>query len=622
MTRGHTAIFSTLAPLTLALSAGTLLAQGNQPKPAPTNVLTLETGDLDKYFVSPKDEALKRALRMIPARVNEVPGEVPMGNDAPPPQAFELLSRVLSSPVRLALSYNAENQGGFMGAGLVLSLSAPSEQEAKKTDSLVNSILQTTPLRPKPSQAVPGMGDILTPIGTVRLGPRQTAKGWAYEIQAGTVGDPDASFAALDSINIAGVTPHTRVRFDAAPLAPLLDFVEMFAAGEPEAAAMIQQVRESGVLGPDGLKSTIVSGYTADRSVSVITVKGLAPLAPKMGISRSTLTEAQLRVIPADAHWGGMGIYDPTYIRDQINTASQVPQARQGLDEFKQITGVDLVTDVVGTIGGTVAYYLADSTGGGGMTSIVMAVSVSDKDRLASALAKITATANNVLAQPDKARGYAAVRDWTDSRAPGCAFHSVSFPGLPVPVEVTFAMAGDWLVAGLTPQATLAAARQASGKGDGGILSNPRIADAMPKGAKFNGFSFADPTKTLREGYPAVSFVGSAVANLVRSRPGGAGRDPGLLVPTYPELLEGARASVAWSTWEGDDYIYRREGDRSQLVCLGMSAGKITPFLPLLTMLGMGGAMHHQAEEMNKWQHHLEGGNMEEGDDENKQPEF
>jgi hypothetical protein len=268
---------------------------------------------------------------------------------------------------------------------------------------------------------------------------------------------------------------------------------------------------------------------------------------------------------------------------------------------------------------------MADSTGGGGMMSIVMAASISDKDRLASALTKITTTANKMLAEQDKARGYAAIRDWTDPRAPGCSFHSVSFPGLPVPLEVTYAFAGDWLVAGLTPQAVLAAARQAAGKGDGGILSNPRVADAMPKGAKLNGFSFADPTKTLREGYPAVSFAGSAVANLVRSRAGAGARDPGLLVPTYTELLDGARACVSWTTWEGDDYIYRTEGDRSQLVNLAMTAGKVTPFLPLVALLTTSGAMQHHHQQMMQQMHGHEGHEPEEmgaGEEENGQPEF
>ncbi len=558
----------------------------------PTNgVLWFETGDWDAILVSPKDQALKRAIKMLPARLREVKGELPP--DAPvPTEALDLAGRLLSSPVRAAFAYNPEQQtGGFFGGGAVLSFLTGAEAEAGKTGSLVNALVKLSPFKPKESKAFAGMSEVLLPFGTIRGGPRQTAKGWAYDLHVGTMSEPDTILGELDTIAISGVKPYFKARFDAAPLNPLMDFIEMMAGDNPQAADGIAKIKESGVLGPKGVKGTYLCGYAEDRSVSETRISGLAGAATALGMSKTPLTDADLKVIPADAHWGIIGSFESTYLTQQVQSALELPDARAAVDQFKQMTGVDPVADLLAPLGGTFALYLADSTGGGGLMSMVVVTGVTDPQKFSGAIGKLTTMANGILAEEDKAKGYVLVRDWAHESAPGAKFQSLSFPGLPVPIEVTYAFAGKWVVAGLTPQAALVAARQAMGKGDGGITTNERIGAAMPKGKSMVSFTFNDPAKTLREGYAVASMAGSALGNLMRTR-GKAKevREPGLVTPPYADLLAGARGQVSWTTWEGDEYVQRSEGDRSQLVDLSMRAGQLMPFLPLISLGGAGAA--------------------------------
>ncbi len=590
---------------TISLAAASGLAQP-EAKPVPTpppptpGVLWLETASWDSILVSPKDARLKQAMKLFPARIADLHKELPPeAQHELPTAAFDLAAALLANPVRAAVAYDPENPaGGFFGGGLLLSFLHGEKTSAESTAGYVQTLSGLSPFKPKASKAFSGMSDYLLPFGMVRSGPRQTAAGWAYELHVGTLGDPDALLAGLADVSEAGVKAYFKSRFDMAPLSPLLDFVEVMAGEEPEAAAMIAMARESGVFGPNGVKATFVAGYTDDRAVTVLRAKGLSQHVATLGMSTKPVTSAMMKVIPADAHFGTIATFDTSVYRQQIDTLiTSNEEAAEGFGRFREMTGVDLNADVLGSIGGSGAFYHADSTGGGGVMSVVVALGVTDKARLGGALDKLAAKANEFLANPETARGYAQLRRWTDDSAPGCAFHSISFAGLPFPLEITYALAGDWLLASLTPQGALVAARQAVGKGDGGIASNPRIASALPKG-EYVSFSFNDPTKTVREGYAVTSMVGAAVANLVRSRAGATGtpREVGMVVPPLGDLLDGARAIVKWTAWESGDLVQRSESDRSMLVQMSAKVGMFMPYVPLLS-LGGAGAMIGAAQE-------------------------
>ncbi|MGD9689920.1 MAG: hypothetical protein AB7K52_09740 [Phycisphaerales bacterium] len=612
----------------LLMSAGGTHAQGGAKEkneaPASSRVLIVETNDWDRMLVSPKDAALRRALDLLPARIREVPGEIPPGEEPPPPEAFALLSGLVNAPMRMVLEYSAENQGGFMGAGLLVSFGRPDGEAARRDAGLVKRLMSGAPLRPRESAEYPGMSEVVTPLGVVRFGPHETAgagKGagspWAYEIRAGTLADEGRSDEGLFAAQVPGFEAHTRVRFDAAPLAPFFEFAEVLAANDPGAAQALRHVRESGVFGGEGrpaLTATYLAGHTPDRSLSLTTISGAAAHADLIGLSREALTPADLRAVPADAHWGHVGRVNAATLLGHLTRLSQQPEAQEGLDEFTRVTGVDLIGDLIGQLGGAYALYLSDSTGGGGMYSIAAVLSLKDGRRFDAAVQKVAEAVNSELRKPEGARGYAQVRRWTDERAPGCGFMSISFPGLPVPIEVTAGMTPERLVLALSPQGAIAAARQAASANGAGILDNPRIAEALA-GRGTGGmitFSFNDTARTLREGYPLVSMIGSMVGNLVRSREvaEGEARNPALVTPTYAELLDGARCTVGWSSWAGDDYVFRCEGDRSALVRAAASAGRVAPFLPLVELAVAAGALDDQRKKFEREMHdrHEHGG--------------
>jgi hypothetical protein len=194
--------------------------------------------------------------------------------------------------------------------------------------------------------------------------------------------------------------------------------------------------------------------------------------------------------------------------------------------------------------------------------------------------------ANSELSKPNTAKGYIRIRPWQDGDT---HLFSINFPGLPVPFELTYALKGNWLIAGLTPQAALAAARQAdTAKGGKGIRDNPAF-QSVVGGKEIVSFSFVDTPRTMREGYQFVSLAGSALANAVRSHTDSS-REPGLIVPTFGELKAGARPMVSFSYWRGDDMVSESHADRSMLVNATGAVGAAAPFFPVIAALIGGGA--------------------------------
>lgn len=593
-----------------SIAARPLALEPDGKKDAPTTVLAVERLTLDQLLVAPKDKALRDALHMLPARLAEVPAEARRdGNDPPPEALIELLPRLAGAPVRMGMSYDpAKPTGGFAGAGVVLSFGAADEADAAKTASLVSSLIQQAPGAPerKPSKAVPGMSDMQTPLGQVRFGPRKAGDKWAFEVHIGTVVDPDTAVKTLDGVSAAGVASFLRARFDAAPLTPLIGMLQVFAAANPAAAGAITKMTEAGFIGPECAKAEVVVGHTADRTVMQLAYRGLGDRAEKAGLSKQNLTDADLAVIPADCYWAGLATSNMKYARAEIDSmVASVPPARDFLNQFRTHTGVDLLDDVFASLGGTYGLYMADALGGPNLGGIVALVSLADPEAFVRATGKLAAVANKMLSEEGegKPRGYVSVRAWTEESSKG-RYTSLRFPGLPVPVELTCAVAGKWLVLGGTPQAAVAAVRQIESGGKG-LKEHAAVAAMLAASKGGTSLHLIDTAKTMRYGYPIVSMLGSAVGNTVRSHgEGTSGREPGMVVPTYADLIRDARPMVQVVSWDGPDLITRWEGDRSLLVNAGGTIGAAAPIMPFIPAIAM--AIHMKMHEMHAHHEHDE----------------
>jgi hypothetical protein len=149
----------------------------------------------------------------------------------------------------------------------------------------------------------------------------------------------------------------------------------------------------------------------------------------------------------------------------------------------------------------------------------------------------------------------------------------MTFPGLPIPVEPTYALLDKWLVFGLSPQATRAAVWQIR-SGGAGLRDNPRFveaAEALNASDSTTTLQFFDTPALLSDGYTWMNLLMSAAANGLRTN--GSGEEPGLLLDSYPVLARNAKASLQISAYEGDDLVTRMVSDPSMMVNMTGLAG-------------------------------------------------
>lgn len=586
MVRNGLAAGAACIAATGGLAAATLptFAEISQPPPqqpaARTTLFSIERADLDRTLVDPKDAALKAALKMIPARLRELPGDIPELGQVPP-GVFDLIDKCFGRSVRLAATYDQRNQqGGFFGAGVVLSIGAADEKDARDIHGIVAGLLKTLGDAAPPtedSSAHPGMTELPTPVGVVRFGPRRAVDGWRYEVHVGGC-DPDGAFGSLRAITMQGASAFLRTTFDGSPLTPLFEMLMQMAGGEAEEA--IRQLQDAGLIGPNAVRYETAWGHTETGFRSTSRAVGMGKV-PAAAAARPALSDSDLRLLPADTVLGSLAKFDAqpaiTQLQQVVEGSEEVQQA---IAQIRAALGIDPVEDVLKTFGDVIGVYLSDATGGGTIGSGVLVIGLKDAPRLAAANSRLVARLNAELAKEHAARGYIRVKAWKHD---GVEFHTMQTPGLPVPLEPTYCIGEKYLIVALTPQAAIAAARQATGKGDGGLLAGPAGA-SFPSGRKFSTISFTHAPRMLQRGYPLLSLSGSFLANGLRSRT--SDRDPGLIVPTYGELSRGVAPAVSYAYWDGDDYVTERTGDRSLLVNLGVALGTVSEFAPVI-----GGAL-------------------------------
>jgi len=584
--------------LAAAGSASLISATGLQAQDQPGGtVFALDRVALEDMIVDSRDEGIARAVRMLPARISELPGEIPDMD----PQIAELINMVLKSiaqPARVALHYNPnDNSGGAFGYGFVISSLSGDRAHAEKISGTINGLLAEgeIPFTPKPSDRFEGMTDIQLPVGVVSFGPRQTDEGWRFEMILGSLADPDVPFASLPEPK-PGLHTIVRGSVDLSQLTPLVDIARMSAGDNPQVQQGVDYATSMGLIGENAMTAQFQEGYTDEAFISELIIRGAGRFADVLHISTDPLSTSDFEAVPADSLTAALAKGDLAALDEMLETFKAMkPEVSEGLEQFTAMTGVDFQADLLRTIGGTFAFYTSDSTGGGGLTSTIAMVTLKDKERFLGANAKLVAFANSMLGQVDEVGKYIEITPWTEG---GIDLASLRFKGLPVPIELTYSVTGDWLIFAATPQAALAAARQVSGKGDGGLATNPRFTQAVPQGQPLTKVSFIDTPRTMLSGYPLASLLGSALGNLVRSPT--EPRDPGLVVPVINDLRRDARAIAQFSYWSGEDYIVASTGDRSLLVNASGLAGAASPYLPLIAA-GIGAATASKGKHGDDW---------------------
>jgi hypothetical protein len=571
------------------------LAQNNGQSPQglpPQTLIAFERAELESFIVDPRDEALKRALSMLPARIGELSGE---SKGQIPDQAVMLGKLALSTiarPSRFAIVYNpSDMSGGMLGYGVVMSTRFTDQRDADALHMIVQGVISSQAKNPPAESTLfAGLRETTVPgAGRLIYGPRKGADGVSYDVLAGTVKDPDQPFQNFPKTTVEGMKPFIHGIADFQALTPLMSLAQMGAgqSGSPQLKDMAQKAFESGLGGPDAMKAHFEFGYTADALRTRITVQNVMNALKISHLDTGKVLAEHFRAIPADAVWASLSLVKTQGLTEMIAQArSATEEVGEGLAKFKEQTGVDLEDDILKSLGGVGGFYTSESTGGGGILSGVAMVTFVDRAKFVAAHEKLIATAARFLKEQEFGK-YIRLRSWEQD---GATVFSLNFPGLPVPLEFSYAMTDQWLIAGITPQAVLAAVKQASGKGDRGILERGDLAMVKPGESDIISFQFTDLARSARDGYGWTSLAGSALSNLVRS-PSDKSREPGLIVPSYRELFAKVRPGVHLAIRNGKELLLDGWSERSVLVTASGVAGIVSQIVPIAAGAAAGAAL-------------------------------
>lgn len=565
-----------------------------RPAPKVQPFFAVEHAGLSSMLVSPKDRKLADALALIPTRLTEIPGEFP-GAKADEVWAVRQVVMQIARPMRLGVLYNLEHaEGGAWGYGAAVSVLAANEADARAFDTLARGVLDENraalPFPPGPSDRVEGMTDAMLPFGLLTFGARKASDGWRYEALFGSIDASEDVAVALPEGFLRGA-PIARAALNFKALTPAANMLRAAAGGnDPNVPILLDALAEAGLIGAEGMSAAAGAAFTEDALIARAHVKEAARLRDKMGLTGGALLREDLAAIPGDAGFVVAGRFNLAFLDRLLEfVMEQNPEAAWQVDRFNEWFGVDLRADVLAGLGGVGAAYIAESTAGGSPLGLVVMSTFADRARFLEAHEKILAGLNELLLSvPPEAPGIGNIARWSDETLPGVTLYSMRVLGVPLPLEVTYAVTDRWLIAGLLPQAVVGAARQAMGKGDAGLAGRPEIAGLFGGAEGPAALAFVDAPRYVPKGYAYTSLLGSAISNGVRSRTQPQ-REPGLVVPSLAELRAGARPMVAALRWDGRDLLMDAAMDRSMLVNVSAGLGIAQELLPVAGLLGLMG---------------------------------
>lgn len=521
-------------------------------------LLTVWIAEGTQLLSHSKDRALARALAMIDDRILELPGEIP---DAQfPPQVVPFLVGLLTDSKTFRIFTDESGGPVPLRAQLDWNLHTP-EDAHELTSNLVALLTGFGAPIPEPDEAgwTPLPLPLPLPLG---FGPRGSSLSLS-------LGAPFADGGDLSTPDLPeGVTPHLIMRMDVGAMVDM--GLEALPLAAPEAVEMAETIVS--ILGLDELSIHIASGADEHRGYSVARLPGFGASMQRSGLMTETgLSIASLRVVPVDAHSANISRVNFQGILDMLLSMVDEPLFVYGMEDpiefLAEMTGFHIERDLIAHLGHTIGMYTSDTTGGGGIASTVLFMEISNSAGIHSLLDQFVGLANGLAMA--EAKGYVQVRPWTRNET---QYWSLTFPGLPMPVEPTVALTDNMLFICATPGAAVAAVDQASGNGPS-LLDNEGFRAQLPANPEGSyNVVFLDTPRFLGAGYGLISLGTSALANGTRS-PSDSSRDAGIVMPLYHELAAGALPMVTIDTIENGDLVSRAHSDASTLVNMTGIAG-------------------------------------------------
>lgn len=633
MTLGRLGLNQTLAHIGVVCAAGWIAIPASAE--GPRAALVLRHGGIDQLMPDANDAQLRAAMHMLSLRLAEVPGEIArlqgggMNNGE-----VELAQRLLPMfaslaeyPTEFAVIDQGINDLGVPDVDVRLVVHAgDAGRAASYRDAISGAIKQgggRIPLTVR--QDDPGMLQVQTPVGLVMFGVPKNTTVFTLGLDFGGDG-LKTDMVALDGLAELGGHPSAADAYvDAQALADIAErFVTMF--GGAQGTAGFQQAR-SQYLGTEPVRAHASIAFIDDRMIAVTRSRGMG-MPGANGAAEPTIPMDLLRMIPEDARYASAYAFDVGGFFGHLAQMT-MGMSNVGFVQVQQATGFNPLTDLIQNFGPLWLTYTSDTTGGGGILSTVCVNSGVKREALQATLDRVTTLLGSAAAQVP----YVRVRT-IDAPVGGAETHwyRVTFPGVPVPVEVNLALQQDRLVAGLTTQALEAALAHAS-SGTPSLLDNSTFAkDATGRLDNLHAIGFIDTPRTLDRGYPLCQILGTALQNLVRS-PADETRDPGLVTPSFAMIAKGARPTTWVTRSVNGERISVMMADASWMTNLAGWSGA-TNAMPLVAAAGVATGIaaaerHHRSGGMdpNAWQDEqwIEDGDDEgegmDADDENEAPD-
>jgi hypothetical protein len=567
-----------------ALTAALALAPAAvRPAEAAGDALVVYSAGLDELLVDDKDRGLLEALRLVDDRLVELPAEL----DEPgmPVPMIQLALDLLTSPF---LIQAGAGEGGDPGAGppfyAQIALKEPKVGAAfaDRADNMLRLFGQGPgqPIEERPGIRVIDLGGTPLYYGPVGSGV------FSLAVNRVPVGPRETPNPGLPR----GVAPVMAFAFDGPAAQPFFEM--MIAKSRRAGPAIREQLDLYGLLGAEASSLTLAVGHAADRTHGAWRYTNYAQLAERWhALVREPVTRRDLAMVPVDATFAEIGRYRISGLGDMLRqfVPAMEELELEGMEDpfalFREHTGLDLERDLLAHFGDSYGFYMSDTTGGGGLMSSVMFMEVTEGNALNDSLRRLNDRINALTRE--HARGYVELRS---SQRDGLALTTLAFPGLPVPLEISWTVSDGYLIFGATPNAVIGAIGQARGGGPS-LLDNASFLEMVGGGWEGATYiTYTDMPRLARSGYGLTQLLCSAIANGVRS-PANPRRDPGLILPAFNDLMDGAKASVSMYRLEGNDLVGTFQSDRSLLVNLSGGLGLIGQSGTTVAMAAVAGGV-------------------------------
>lgn len=509
-----------------------------------SDALVVYSAGLDRVLSDPHDAGLARALRLVEPRLVELGQELGGPVD---PEAVAFVSDLLHGRWCLRVG------SGGMAPRVQLTVACDADA-AEQLASRARRLLEDAgaPVEPGQDERV---WQTFTPVGP--LGCDRVQDGLRF-----CVGEPRPEPFEFETGLPAGSEPLLFARYDGARAGELMQGLMLGSGAEVGWPAL----EALGLVGEAAPSRTWAMGEHAGRLRVVSREEGHARWLEQHGYRPDEMLAAEdLGRVPADVT--AVTLFPvhaerlvPLLDRIEAGFGQQATEALRGFAE------VDLQEDLLAQLGPTGGVYASRTTGGGGLMSLVGFVEVRDAERVARALSRLTTAARKALKDPTGGR--VAFEAWTLEETP-CS--TLVFRGLPVPLELSYALADDALYVALTPTALRVALGQ-RGRSTS-VLDHARIGDVtMEDLGDAVGFAFVDAPYYVERGYGLASLVCAGLSNAVRS-PEHPRRSAGQVLPTLPVLAQGVRPWTSLARVVDGDRVCTLTCDRSFLADMTVLAG-------------------------------------------------